>query len=66
MNIKVKKLQRIVAYRKMNNFFEGFIDTQEDMNLKTVIDIQKIELKLVAFSLVATFCKTAYEEIHPP
>jgi hypothetical protein len=36
------------------------------MNLKTVIEIQNIELKLVAFSFVATFCKTAYEDIHPP
>jgi hypothetical protein len=66
MKIKAKKLLKIVAYRKMSNFFEGFIETHEDMNLKTVIDIQKIELKLVAFSLVATFCKTAYDEIHPP
>lgn len=66
MNMRVKKLQIIVVYKKINNFFEGFIETHEDMNLKTVIEIQNIELKLVAFSFVATFCKTAYEDIHPP
>lgn len=59
MNIKVKKLKQIEQYKKINNFFEGFILIQDEANLNIVIEIQKIELKLVAFYFVATFCKTA-------
>jgi len=55
----VIELKKSVPYKKMNNFLEGLSDIQEDIKRNTVIEIQKMELKLVAFSFVATFFKTA-------
>jgi hypothetical protein len=49
----------IERYKYASNFLDGFILTHEETNLKIVIEIQNIELKLVAFYFVATPFNTA-------
>lgn len=55
----VNKENMIKVYPERNNFFIDFICRHVDKNLNAVIEIQKIELYLVACYFVAISYKTA-------
>jgi len=64
--ITITKLDITKLIIKALNFSDVFLYMKETTNLNIVMENQKNEPNLVACYLVATFCRTAYGDIHPP